>query len=493
MSVRQEQQELRIQALQAKVRHLEQQVGVDNATPCKQSPRQDAPFWPDAPPSESRQASEDMDRLLDSELSTFRQEIKAQYMEHSLGVVQEANVLRKDVSLALRNEREARSGEVGEMRAVVEGTQERLMQELHETMDLMGARLEHHLQEAVHPDRLCELLSSKLELTRFLQRANNMQHGSSSDENLSREEFTKQIEIERDARCRSVIDLRVELQSQLREAVREATSTAASAQDANAMGAEIAESSSVLQAMARDLQQLTLRVDDLQSLSRTRVESSVAGDVAGALEALARGLEDERLMRANETQELANRIDALKSGATRIASEAGSTEAILESLSRQLEQERKMRTADFQQLACSVEDLARSRGQRQDGDDAALALAKVDALSQTLQEERDVWRTSMQELQYRVHPSGSDGGDSAAQAMSMLKNFSRELDEERESRSSVIQDLHIRIGRELAEMRQRDEAQSRSLEQAMRSERDARVSESTELRALLDHVRSSTR
>merc|ERR1719174_1157947 len=104
LALRQEQQELRIQALHAKLRHLENQVSsgsTEHGVASRHSPGEQA-FNP------SPGLGLDFDRLLENELSTFKQELKALHMEHNLGMVQEANVLRQDVSQALRNEREAR-------------------------------------------------------------------------------------------------------------------------------------------------------------------------------------------------------------------------------------------------------------------------------------------------------------------------------------------------------------------------------------------------
>merc|ERR1739848_909083 len=117
----------------------------------------------------------DLDRLLEAELGTFKQELKTQHMEQSLGMVQAANVLRKDVSLALQNERETRGAEVAELRQGLDAMHDNLLQEFHETMNLVGARLEQHLQDALNPESLQSLLSERLGMSRLLQKASNMQ------------------------------------------------------------------------------------------------------------------------------------------------------------------------------------------------------------------------------------------------------------------------------------------------------------------------------
>lgn len=79
-----------------------------------------------------------------------------------------------------------------------------------------------------------------------------------------------------------------------------------------------------------------------------------------------------------------------------------------------------------------------------------------------------------------------EAGSGDAVVQTMLKSFAGELDEERETRSTVLQDLHIRLGRELAEIRERDEARSKALELDIQGERGARINENAEIRAALD-------
>jgi len=213
-----------------------------------------------------------------------------------------------------------------------------------------------------------------------------------------------------------------------------------------------------------------------------------SGDSEAEMSRLSRGLEEERRTRMEEVQELARRIEASSSSTLE---QVRSSSATVNTLSRELEQERQTRSTDFQLLSRHVEELSRvsspSGDGRGGGSDEAVA-----SLRREIEEERENWRSSIQELQFKMDPliervakQSSEGCD-AATVKAMLKSFAKELEDEREARSSVIQELHIRLGRELADMRQRDEGQSAALDQAVKCEREARVSETSELRSLVD-------
>jgi hypothetical protein len=285
VTLRQEQQELRILALQAKLRHLEQHLGGEMP---RQMPAQEI-----APASREAASAGHFHALLEAELSSLKQELRAQHMEHAVGMVQEANVLRKDVSVALRNEREARGEDVGELRASLDAMQERLLREVHETMDLIGSRLEQHLQAAVDPGRIDELVSKRVDMQRIISKATDIQQGASSGGESSSQ---AEIDIEREARCRSIIDLRMEMESKIVEGMEKFEEQCAS----------LAENVSALQETVAGL------------VNNSQVGGVSFGDHGGAfagadVHILVEQLEVERTTRALEMKELSDRFDHLAS------------------------------------------------------------------------------------------------------------------------------------------------------------------------------------
>merc|ERR1719174_2378874 len=150
-------------------------------------------------------------------------------------------------------------------------------------MDLFGARLEQRLQDAVHPDRLQELLSGRLEMSRLLQKGKDLQQSSAGGDSSLSEDIAKQVDIERAARCRSIIDLRIELEQKIAESGLQCSSLA--------------------EELARAQESLDIFMKSQAEAAMSHNSCSSPQKDAAALHVLSRGLEEERRARQSQLEE----------------------------------------------------------------------------------------------------------------------------------------------------------------------------------------------
>jgi hypothetical protein len=394
-----------------------------------------------------------MDRMLESELGTFKQELRAQYMEQSLSIVQEANVLRKDVSLALHNERETRSQDVAELRKSLEAMQSLLMRELHETMDLVGSRLEQHLQESVHPDRLQSVITDRLELMSIINTAKSVQQGSlpspsggAGSSFQSRQDTSKEVNIERDARCRSIIDLRMEMERKIAENIGR------SEQQCNAFAEELAALQETVETLAKH-----------QASFRSPDESMCLFSVNLAGESMPPSAMDPRSMPDSS-------MDLTSASLAHASVRPGLPAQERGSLTRAVAENSLDNTARIEALNVSL-----------------------GRLKSDFEQERSAWRSCMTELQYKIDLAMTSGSISSAEEVAAkASQFRKYLDEEREARTIVVKEIADELAAGLEVMRRSGESQASTMEEALKSEREARVREMCEMRDLLEYMSQST-
>lgn len=452
LAARQEQQDLRIESLQRQVRQLQDDLNTKFANLEQDVSSSKAVQQGDMP---SEKAG--FDRL-DNELDAFRKELKAEQMKQSLSMVQESNTLRSDVlhafRISLSNEREARCRDIQEVRSAIESAQDKLMQDLHMTMDLVGARLEDHLQESTRPRSLCAKLSGCAEFADLLKEAGlraaedlEADYGTSSQRTLppddmvvatasAVEELAKKLHTNQEASAKSNDDLR------------------------NMFVQEIA----------------SLQAEMDEKWNRLATTSNVTTSNDSRVQSLEKELEAERKTRSYEDSELSRRLEMMASNleACTLGMEAATSE-LLSSTSRGIEAERSERNTSIQEIRQTLLDLmAEMRSNSMEEVTNRLGGSNsqdVNLLATRLEEEKS--RMDRMEANFElVVVKKADG-------------VNQELLSEREARTTGFNELRMRMEKDAADLRRRLEDQAARFDQASQQEREHRLAETSEIRTML--------
>jgi len=126
--------------------------------------------FPEAAPAGTGARLDLLRQYFTFEVDALKQELRAQQMEQSLSVVNEANNLRRDVSEAVRIERGLRTAEVNKLQSTIDALQSKLIVDFETTMDAMQLRLESYVQEAIRPEAICKELAGSVALAQLLER-----------------------------------------------------------------------------------------------------------------------------------------------------------------------------------------------------------------------------------------------------------------------------------------------------------------------------------
>jgi len=457
LAMRQDQQEVRIHALNTKIRLLEQALNA------KLGKLGDA-----AEVNTMRKSDFIADKAdastLDNELDAFRKELKAEQMEHSLAMVQESNTLRSDVlhafRISLSNEREARCRDIADVRSAIEVVQDKLMQDLHMTMDLVGARLEDHLQEAVRPQALCAKLAGRAEFQQLLQDTGFQAAPSQSPVLETRsnasttpddmvlatasavEELAKKLHAEQEARAKGLADLRdmfvhevSALQADVDSSPHQSAAIVGIANSIQTLKADLeAEISTERKIRSQEDAQLQKRLESTAAKLEA-ASSSMEAATAAATSTLVRGLDEERSSRSAGIQELRQTLfDVIGEMRTKNAEE----------LARRLSEEGEVRRANMQELK---------------------------ALSSRLQEEK----ARIDQMEANLELAAVKKADAVNQS----------LQSEREARTNCLNELRTRMERDAADLRHRVEDQALKIGQTSKQEREERLAETAEIRSML--------